>query len=245
MSADGRFLGHSWTWASGFLEVWEVATGRRILHFEQAPTEHGFAPDGSALYGAVDGVPQAHLLPGGNGWRAFQPARVAMTRGFTLSPDGRRVALTSYMMPRAAAVWDTADGRVLAQYNLPKPVRSCPALAPDGRLLLPVASPGPEDAPVSLLDPAAGRTLGRLTWPWPSAIHESLRPLVAPDGWSLALANQPLLVWPMPGTGGAAGRVHLEGHAVSRCAWLPDGGLVTFYWREGTINVWPAEVFRW
>jgi hypothetical protein len=153
-----------------------------------------------------------------------------------VSVDGARVAGGGW--GGAAAVWDAARGAELARHQLPLSWRARPAFAADGRLF---GAVGPAHAfgPVTLYDLAAGQAVAGLAWPWPPAFRDV--PLsVSPDGRSVAAAWAGLLrVWPTAG-----GETFLEGHAVSRGAFLPDGRLLTFHDEDGSLGLWPAELFR-
>jgi hypothetical protein len=232
VSPDGRFLGRVGVGGDNDLIVWDTATGRQVKWLPIDGPPFVFAPDGGAVWGLYRGSAAVCPLPGGEVWRR-QPDRDDGAQALALSPDGRRVALGR----RIDVLVRAADGRELARQTLPHPRRTRPAFAADGRLFVVVRSHLARD-PVTLFEVGAGRSVAELAWPWPASVWE-MELNVAPDGGTAAVAWGRLLrAWPLDGS------AFLEGHDVARCAFLPDGRLLTFGGRDGAVNLWPAEALR-
>jgi hypothetical protein len=71
-------------------------------------------------------------------------------------------------------------------------------------------------------------------------------PSFAPGGRLLASCNARgvLRVWSLPATAGGGAAAAASGADFTRCAWLPDGDLLTFSRQDGAVRLWPAALLR-
>src|SRR5262249_28068759 len=149
---DGRSVATSGL--AGFVDVWELATGRRLRRFPAHGDRPGagvFSPDGKALAAADPmaggGVgPISHIrlwdLAGGSPRLTF-PGHQGAVSSLALSADGKTLASGG---DGRLLLWDLATGRSLGRLDLPRrgrrPALSLPqAFSPDGRTL-PVRADG-------------------------------------------------------------------------------------------------------
>ncbi|HEY7428255.1 MAG TPA: sigma-70 family RNA polymerase sigma factor [Gemmataceae bacterium] len=121
LSEDGRTL-----FTSGLdktLRIWDLATGkeRRRITLEGGFARSGFGeltltPDGKTL-AVMDGSKTIRIFEVGGGERQHFPGPERLL-GMGLTPDGR--SLLAWSADYKVGVWDTATGRKLHEYPLPR-----------------------------------------------------------------------------------------------------------------------------
>jgi WD40 repeat protein len=234
ISPDGRTIAVGST--SGVVNLWNIATVRRIRQFRAVPEGGGigalsFAPDGNSLLVAADTPeprrawlriwklgPRPRLLRSLSGvqritWAAW-------------SPDGKTIAATGRQLsqdPSRAGVvaeWNAATGRPLGPprvVSAGEPVDL--AFAPSGTTV----AIGGVNGFVEVLDPAKGTVQSRFS---PPGASWTLGVAFSPDGSKLATTdfNGSLDLWD-PKTGKMLGApIPDPGQSVTNSvAWSPDG----------------------
>jgi WD40 repeat protein len=243
VSADGRlFALDSPGPGGGGLEVWEAETGRIVARLPAGGRQPAFTPDGQSVCALSRSSAVIWRLPTGGGAEGL----VRLPDGgrctaLALGPDGRQLAAAG-TRPDEVFLWIVPEGHPVAHFQLGETLLSPPAFGPDGHAW--VATRGALGLRLSSLTPGLPLCFAS-GLPWPH--QDRLRSMAfAPDGRALAACDErdSLCVWSLPGPGGPPALL-AEGQEVWRCAWLPDGRLLTFSRLDGAVNLWPAEAFRW
>jgi WD40 repeat protein len=241
LSPEGRWVVASWMVASSCaLDVWDAETGARAARLRTSGVSFAVAPDGSAVYGLTAGVPAVSPLPPTGAWQPFSGPAENQALVLCLSPDGARLATAS--TSSEVLLWDAADRRLVSRHRLPGPPRSAPAFAPEGRLCHFLSPSAAMPGVVLLFRTLEGRVAAGLPWPDDEGGGQ---PAWSPDGRLLATVGHrgTLRAWALPEIPGGPGFILIEGNC-SRCAFLPDGRLLTFSRRDGAVNLWPPELLR-
>jgi RNA polymerase sigma factor (sigma-70 family) len=236
LSPDGRTLVVRWP-GEGHLTLFDVPSGKERCRV------------GEGVVNPVPGAAQGRTLD--------------TSSTFFFSPDGRRLAV--FAAPKTAAIYDTANGRLLQQFQLTDTsgVRGG-TFSPDGRLLALETGKGT----VSVVELANGKerlTLGTVPPPpkkgagtggvggggggglgsgVPFGPAGAATLAFAPDGRLLVQAgrDKSMLVWDVA-TGKQLAR--FEGHkgAVTAVAYAPDGRSAASASGDGTALVWDVQGF--
>jgi YVTN family beta-propeller protein len=172
------------------IAVFDVGQGRvlRILRGISDPETVAVSPDGARLYVASEDSGQLVVMDARNGRIMAQVAVGEEPEGVAVSPDGA-LALATSEGTNAAAVIDTSTMRVRGQIPVGQRPRNVVFLSADRTLI-----PGENDASLTLIDPQAGRFVGRTVIP-----GENVRPM------GLAVASGSIFV--TTGRGGELVRV--------------------------------------
>jgi WD40 repeat protein len=240
-SQDGRWLATvaRVSGVSRHLQVWEVASGKRVHQFEVDKFGHcsaTFSPKGDLLATASDDD-KIRL------WSMASGEEVQTLRGYrdqhaslAFSPDGQQLAVAANGGIGSTAIgvqkivlWNLANKRILRIVSAPGVERI--GFSPDGKLLA-WESCGES---VCLLNLATGKDLHG----WPAHTGEILALAYSPDGKLLASGggDNAIRLW-KPET--AQSVRTLEGHegSVHAVAFSPDGKLLASGSRDHTAAIW-------
>jgi WD40 repeat protein len=242
LSPDGRILAARAPDLDSPLDVWDVASAKR-LHRLPVPPGTGvyraaFSPDGKLLAVAQSGAAPDNLRL----WdvaaetpRALK-GHAAYVETLVFSPDGKSLATLD---GQRLICWDTAGGAQLWQARVAH--NSSLAFTPDGRTL--IASPGSRERSWHAWEAATGRPADGLKLP--EGYHYA-QPAVAPDGRNLVFAQSLSVV-------GADGRVRVwDLRAGKLLHTLPVAGAVgpfapdgrSFLTNNGTLQRWDLATGR-
>ena len=156
------------------LRVWDLPTGRVLLHREGDVSVAALSPDGRlialsnfafAVEDLKNRVPAMDLslwdLDSGRELLRFElpgaSDRVGVL-GLTFSPDGRRLAGSFGGTAGALRVWDTASGKAILTRNFTKVCHGDPAYSVDGRWLAVSRGAVLEAAVIEVVDASSGET---------------------------------------------------------------------------------------
>jgi WD40 repeat protein len=228
------------------LEVWDVATPRRIKAFpgRQDAEYPTFFPGSRSLL--VMGSTKPRI------WRLDPPGEPDALAGHraeawcaAFSPDGKVLATGSDDTGerRTIRLWDRQCGRLRAGWKGHTATVASLAFSPDGRLLASSSldAGGPGNANVILWNAASHRPLARLRG------HTGRVRSVAfsPDGRTLATAGDDLTarLWDVAAR---ATRSVLTGHAknLTCVAFSPDGRTLATASNDATVRLWDAAAGR-
>lgn len=149
----------------------------------------------------------------------------------TWSPDGRRIAWTSYRRGEADLYEkDLVSGEVRA-LSTRAGAEIGAAYSPDGRTLAVALSTG-DDTDLLLLDANTGALIRQLT----TGGGIDVSPAFSPDGKQIAFASERSggsQIFVVPVEGGTPTRVTRIGGLFSDPAWSPDGQRIAFVSRQG------------
>ncbi len=167
-------------------------------------------------------------------------------RDLALSPDGRRLFLTSF---EEAGGW-AIDGDRLRRLSWPFPARASRlAMAPDGRTIAVGCDIGPAKSPtwvVLLIDIGDGRVRHRIDVAEEGAGGFVTALAFSPDGRELAVGSrEQIRLWSLAGKEPAP-FVRLTGHHgfVSVLAYDPGGRRLASGSLDGTVKVWDVDHVR-
>ena len=200
--------------ASDSVELWDVATGKRLRSFRRdayAPGALAFSPDGKWLGTAATATQPLQLwdVLTGEEVRAIAPKDVGRSwyewSTFAFSPDSKIVALVTRV--NAIVLFETATARQIRRFTGHAKTITSLAFSPDGRTLL----SGSEDTTVLLWDITRPPLLKKAAaddpkaWEksWqdladadPAIAHQAMRRLLAAPDRAIALCREKL--GPMP-----------------------------------------------
>src|SRR5262249_9752232 len=140
-----------------------------------------FAPDGKTVFSSTLGIDH-HVrqweAATGKEVKAF-PTEQDNSSGLAVSPDGQ--TLYCVTLKGAVQAWEGATGKTRRQLGKPGNALNSLCLSADGRRLACALFDG-----VYVWDTATGREL----WKLPKSAGSSAQLAFAPDGWTLATADQ-------------------------------------------------------
>jgi RNA polymerase sigma factor (sigma-70 family) len=233
--------------ATGVLDVWERATGKRTLRLKgraRGSPAVGFSPDGRWLaWAAEDGALRLTDVATGKEVRTLgKPEQTGYLAGLAFSPDGKRLATRGY--DQAVRLWDAATGRQVRQlapaltgqrpggrsvFGVAGAVPATSlAFAHDGKLL---AAAGPGGA-VSFWDGASGREV------LPGHKGSVTGAVFAADGKVLYSLGEDGTVRQWDPAGGRQQQSLLLPAEAHRVALAPDGRAVVFRTEAKKLAVW-------
>jgi WD40 repeat protein/serine/threonine protein kinase len=193
-TADGKSLASAvvWPWTqSPAIEFLDVASGKLQINLPTPDHVLTLSPDGSLLAsGDEDG--NAHLwdLATGRLLRTFTgpPDGHKPTTGLAFSPDGRTLAIGTFVWDRALRLCDVNTGRELRAYRGHTSNILTLAFSPDGRTLV----SGSDDWSVRLWDAESGVQLH--SFHMPAGVRSVT---VSPDGRTIAAAvlDGKIILW--------------------------------------------------
>lgn len=199
-SPDGkRLAGHS-QWGEermGAVRVWELATGKELLHIPTNSAGHtiAFSPDGQLLafdVGYTIRLCQARTgkellkLEGHQNVSTGERMNSGYVNALAFSPDGKLLASAS--CDSTARIWDVTTGRTLHVLEGHQGFVNCVTFFTDGKTVI----TGGEDGTIRCWEAATGRQLSELSAHEKSKLDQSdLRKDVfslsfSPDGRTLA-----------------------------------------------------------
>jgi WD40 repeat protein len=221
------------------LQVWEVATGRRVKEIK-APGPNilavAFHPDG-ATAAALDATGNATVFVAATG---AVVARLRLgaghdTKALAFSPDGRWLAGTSEDQ-MAVCLWDAHTYRLSARFPGHGRVVRSVTFSPDDRRLASTSS----DHTVRVWDVEAGTCQvlrGHTDEVFAAAFH--------PDGTRLATAGRDRAVWLWDLARGED-VARLQGHSrfVWSLAFSPDGATLASGSGDHTVRLWDTAPLK-
>lgn len=235
-SPDGKRLASIGLREDGFVRVWDVATGEKLVELQDAPGDFGssvdYSHDGRLLAGAW-GMPDPKVVV----WNAETGNQVFKWPGEVLgdvdrldfSPDGTLLAVAN--LSGAPTVFDLTTGAVA--FTLPGHTTVVEAIAfsPDGTRL----ATGDDDGVVKLWDTATHEDLATFTHT--GKIHGVA---FSPEGERLATAGEDgrLTVWDIAGRRTILSLPTRSG--LYDIEFLPDGERLVGTHQEGATTVWDA-----
>lgn len=218
----------------GTIQVWNLVTGRESATCHVPPVDYLpsvaiLSPDGQRVL--IDGSPgYKYVLDLATCKYSIFP--FADSSNIDLwSPQGDRIATTSYTDPNMVQVWDANTWRNLATFHLSARVSDSGVVwTPDGTRIV---AWGDE---VNVLDVAAQRIVLRVI---PTKIE--LLPVwaLSPDGRRIASLSgaDTVQIWDAV-TGRKLNALQSPGNTVKVVAWSPDSSTLATGSTNGTVRVW-------
>jgi WD40 repeat protein/DNA-binding SARP family transcriptional activator len=235
-SPDGTRLASIGLREDGFVRVWDVATGEKLLELQDAPGDFGssvdYSHDGRLLAGAWGTTDHKVVV-----WNAETGEQVYKWPGEVLgdvdrldfSPDGTLLAVAN--LSGAPTIFDLTTGDVA--YRLPghATVTEAIAFSPDGSQL----ATGDNDGMVKIWDVMTQEDLA--TFAHSGKIHGVA---FSPEGQRLATAGEDgkLTVWDIVGERPLLSLPTRSG--LYDVEFMPDGERIVGTHQEGATTVWDA-----
>jgi WD40 repeat protein/tetratricopeptide (TPR) repeat protein len=241
LSSDGRRV--LTAGANGALEIWDVASGKRIgdvLAHEGAITHAAFSPEGKRVLTAVADM-SLHLWDLEMAKELFSPLQLTgPVIGFSFSADGKRFLAVTDKAPMGATevelhVWDAAAGEAVREAALGSDLLARPAaFSPDGQRVLTIC----QDRCARIWDIASGKQIG------PAFAHaaELLQASFSVDGERVLTASVDGMarVWKTK-TGEPLTPFLKHGSTVRGAPLSPDGKYALTYGEDRGVRVWDVS----
>jgi WD40 repeat protein len=246
---DGQRLASA-CW-DGTLTVWETESGRPLHSWKAHPSANrvAFSPDGRCLVSA--GGDEQHINGELRIWDtttyeeilAIEGLKKTYVRGLALSPNGKRLAISSVGSPEVK-VWDAQIGRELLTFRgHTRGGVNCVAFSPDGRWIASGSGMGNQqgNAEVKIWDSQTGRerlTLG-------GHLNGVQSVAFSPDGRRLATGgmDQNVKIWDLA-TGHEALTLRAHRNDVWSVAFSPDGHRLVSASLDRTVQVWDGRPWQ-
>ena len=241
LSSDGKRV--LTAGANGALEIWDVASGKRIgdvLAHEGAITYAAFTPDGKRVLTAVADM-TLHLWDLETAKELFSPVQLTgPVVGLSFSADGKRFLTVTDKAPMGATevalhVWDAATGEAVREAALGSDLLARPAaFSPDGRRVLTIC----QDRCARIWDIATGKQIG------PAFAHAAdlLQASFSADGERVLTASVDGMarVWRTK-TGEPLTPFLKHGSAVRGASLSADGKYALTYGEDRGVRVWDVN----
>jgi WD40 repeat protein len=222
----------------GTIQVWNVVTGRELATCHVPPVDYQpspsiLSPDGQRVL--IDGSPGHIYVLDLATCKYSIFAFTDTTNSDFWSPQGDRIATTSYADANLVQVWDANTWRNLATFHLSASVSDSGVVwTPDGTRLVTSG-----DTEVNVLDVATQRIVLKVI---PTRIE--LQPVWAfsPDGNRLASLSgtNTVQIWNAV-TGQKLNAYQSKGNIAKVIAWSPDSSTIATGSTDGTVRVWHAN----
>jgi WD40 repeat protein/3',5'-cyclic AMP phosphodiesterase CpdA len=230
--AAGTGNSQEFDYDDGAVELWEVATGRRVAEMAagDAVNQLAVSPDGTLLAATTATSARLWNLPSGDERGDLPQHGSTLSWAVAFSPDGSLLATTS---STAIQLWDVGSGNHRASLARDTGTIYGVTFSPDGSLL----ASGSDDGTARIWDVATHAEVARLTHP---NVHGLRGIAFSPDGLVLATTSldRNLRLWDV-------GSWHLR-RTLKHDEWLwgvafsPDGSYLATT-GIGTVRLWDVK----
>ncbi len=252
-SSDRKFVIVS-NWYKGNMELYEVATGKKVKTFEDKEAKSGiwskaFSPDGRYV---VSTIGYKYMYGGGNELTLWDVSTGQKTESFkghknnvtclTFSPDGSLIASGS--TDETIRLWDVAKGKEASRFGWhiggAGDIIVSLTFSPDGRYIV-AGGKGGRDIPIKLWDVKTGKVKQfQAEWDIEHKHFEANSVAFSPDGkFILSGCNEFLILFDVTtGKEVRTFRGHNRDSSVCSIAFSPDGKLAVSTGTDCTLRLW-------
>jgi WD40 repeat protein len=257
-SPDGKYIASQGM--SGELQVWEVASGRKISSMKfkinhETITSIAFNPDGNWIASGTYYDNTARVWDVTTGREISHMTHNEAVHSVAFSPDGKWIVSGSGDENGTAIVWDASTGRKISELSrefLFQGGISSVAFSPDGQWVISAAQEGPFMVSSNSSVTATkypDRVVG-IVYVWEASTGEEIARMMHDDVIN-AIAISPNGEWVVSGSNDRTARVWeaATGKEISRMAhesfvnavsFSPDGNWVVSGGSDNTVRIWNA-----